>query len=164
MDSFEILNQEAKENGIHVIPYSFKSERIKGLYCDRTIAINDSINTTAEKACILAEELGHYHTSSGNIISQSTIENRKQEHRARLWAYNRQITLTKLIDAYKHGCQSLYEIAEYLGVTIAFLNEAIDCYRQKYGVSITVNGYNIIFIPNLMVGKINNKEEVFYEK
>ena len=79
---------------------------------------------------------------------------RKQERQARLWAYNKQIGLRGLIDAYEHGCQSKYEVAEYLEVTDEFLADCIECYRQKYGIGTTVDNYYIMFIPNLTIGKI----------
>ena len=59
------------------------------------------IETQAEKSCVLAEEIGHYHTSSGNILDQNKVESRKQEYRARLYGYNLKIGLTGLISAYE---------------------------------------------------------------
>ena len=47
-----------------------------------------------------------------------------------------------------------HDVAEYLDVTEEFLQEAIDCYRAKYGECVTVDSYYIMFIPHLMVGKI----------
>ena len=58
-------------NGIEVIHYPFETDRIKGLYCDGTIAISTDMKTDAEKACVLAEELGHHYTTYGNILDQS---------------------------------------------------------------------------------------------
>ena len=92
-------------------------------------------------------------TLTKNIVSFSDSY-RKQERQARLWAYNKQIGLRGLIDAYEHGCQSRYEIAEYLEVTDEFLTDCIECYRQKYGIGATVDNYYIMFIPNLTIGKI----------
>ena len=59
-----------------------------GLISGNRIAIRKDITTTIEKACVLAEELGHHYTTSGNILDQQKISNRKQELRARTWAYN----------------------------------------------------------------------------
>lgn len=154
MNTYERLQDEACGDGIEVVDYPFENERIKGLYCDGIIAIRNNIDTTTEKACVLAEELGHHHTSVGNILDLEDISNRKQERQARLWAYNKQIGLRGLIDAYEHGCQSRYEIAEYLEVTDEFLADCIECYRQKYGIGTTVDNYYIMFIPNLTIGKI----------
>ena len=85
MNTYEKLQDEACKDGIEVIHYPFETDRIKGLYCDGTIAISTDMKTDAEKACVLAEELGHHYTSYGNILDQSDTSNRKQELRARAW-------------------------------------------------------------------------------
>ena len=125
---------------------------LKGLYINGHIAIDAKMSDT-EKACVLAEELGHHYTSYGNILDQSDTSNRKQELRARAWAYNKQIGLLGLIRAYEHGCKDKYEIAEYLDVTEEYLEDCIDCYRDKYGECKTIDNYTIYFIPNLMIFK-----------
>lgn len=154
MNIYENLCQEADADGITVKDYPFESDRIKGLYCDGTIGINKNIDTTAEKTCVLAEELGHYHTTVGNIIEQQTIEDIKQERKARKWAYDKLIGLTGLIRAFEHGCHGKYEIAEYLNVTEEFLQEAVDYYQVKYGRFATVDHYIIRFIPYLVIVKM----------
>lgn len=115
------------------------------------IAINKDIDTSAEKSCVLAEELGHYYTTTGDILDQSTVTNRKQELRARLWAYNKQIGLSGIISACKHGCRNLCEMAEYLDVTEEFLNEALSAYQSKYGISVPIDNYMVFFEPKLAV-------------
>lgn len=55
------LLNEAENECIEVIEISFKG-KTKGLYYNGTIAISESITTTAEKTCVLAEEFGHYYT------------------------------------------------------------------------------------------------------
>lgn len=154
MNMYEQLEKEACEDGIEIIPYDFNSDKIKGLYCDGAIAIRQDIETSAEKACILAEELGHHYTTVGNIIDLDDPRSRKQERQARLWAYNKQIGLLGLIKAYEHGCRSRHETAEFLEVTEQFLQETIDCYRDKYGVGTFVDNYYVSFIPYLAIGKI----------
>ena len=57
---------------------------LKGLYIQNNIAIEKTMNQT-EKLCILAEELGHHKTSVGNILNQTSSNNRKQEYKARIW-------------------------------------------------------------------------------
>lgn len=154
MNIYEHLEEEACRDGIDIIDYEFESKKIKGLYCDNTIGINKNIETVTEKTCILAEELGHHHTSVGCILDQTDNRNRKQERQARLWAYNKMIGLTGLINAFEYGCRNQHEVAEYLNVTEEFLADCIACYRDKYGVCTTIDDYYIMFIPNLVVGKI----------
>lgn len=120
--------------------------RIKG----NRIAIKKDLND-AEKKCTLAEELGHYHTTVGDIMDESSTSNRKQELRARLWGYNKLIGLHGIVSCYKEGCQTAYDMAEHLGVTEEFLLEALQCYRSKYGIYTRFDNYVIYFEPTLSV-------------
>lgn len=151
MNSYEILLSEASENGLVVKekPLKYNNGRIKG----SRVAIRQDLSTSVEKACVLAEELGHHYTTYGNILDQSDASNRKQELRARAWAYNKQIGLLGLIRAYEHGCRNRFEIAEYLEVTEEVLEECLVYYRNKYGVCTNVDNYMVYFIPNLIVMK-----------
>lgn len=123
---------------------------LKGFYYDGNIAIERDMTST-EKTCVLAEELGHHHTTVGDILDQSSAANRKQELRARLWAYNRLIGLHGIISAYKAGCCNAHEVAEYLDVTEEFLQEALKCYRSKYGLYTQFDNYTIFFEPGIAV-------------
>ena len=156
MNAYERLEHKACRDGIDVIEYTFENKTIKGLYCDGTAAIRKDLETTAEKACVLAEELGHHYTSVGNILDQSNPDNRKQERKARLWGYDRLIGLSGIIRAFEYGCRNCYEMADYLGVTEIYLKECIDCYRKKYGISKKIGNYIIYFEPALTVGKITD--------
>lgn len=120
--------------------------RIKG----KRIAIRKNLSNT-EKGCVLAEELGHYHTTVGNILDQSSASNRKQELRARVWAYNKLIGLTGIISSYRHGCSSIHDTAEFLDVTEEFLIEALQYYKSKFGIYTTVDNYVIYFEPTIGV-------------
>lgn len=151
MNSYEILLSEASENGLIVKekPLKYNNGRIKG----SRVAIRQDLSTSVEKACVLAEELGHHYTTYGNILDQSDTSNRKQELRARAWAYNKQIGLLGLIRSYEHGCRNQFEIAEYLEVTEEVLEECLIFYRNKYGMCKAVDNYVVYFIPNLVVMK-----------
>lgn len=152
MNTYEELQDEACKDGIEIIDnHSFKSDRISGLYCNNTIALSKNLKNSAEKACVLAEELGHHYTAAGNILDQSTATNRKQEMRGRIVAYNKLVGLRGIIDAYLHNCQNLFETAEYLGVTEEFLNDSLTYYTNKYGVCTQVDNYVVFFQPNIGV-------------
>ena len=111
------------------------------------IAINRALPTQAEKSCVLAEEIGHHCTSSGDILDQTDIMNRKQEYRARFYGYNLKIGLIGLIKAYEAGCRNLFEMADFLDATEEYLKEAIQCYKSKYGIYAVVDNYIIYFEP-----------------
>ncbi len=53
-----------------------------GRIYNNRIAIRHDLDTV-NKTCTLAEELGHYCTTTGDIIDQEDTSNRKQEYRAR---------------------------------------------------------------------------------
>jgi hypothetical protein len=150
MTKLEELEDEAFNNKVHIIDYSFKSERIKGLYCDGTVALDKTLLQT-EKACVLAEELGHHYTASGNIIDTKNIDARKQELKGRMLSYNKMIGLYGIINSYKRGCYSINDMAEFLDVTEGFLSEALCYYRCKYGVRTIIDNYVIYFEPSLGV-------------
>lgn len=128
-----------------------------GLIKGDRIAIRETIPTQVAKACVLAEELGHHYTSSGIIIDQTSTSNRKQERRARIWAYKKAFELTDLILAFKVGCRNRYEFAEYLEITESFLQEAIDYYKEKYGPYIIQEPY-VIYLDPLGVLELLRKE------
>lgn len=157
--TYEVLLNTADQAGLTVKekPLSESDGLIKG----NRIAIRKDIPTQAEKSCVLAEELGHYFTSAGNILDQTDTVNRRQEYRARLYGYNLQIGLRGIISAHTAGCRNLYEMADYLDITEEYLKEALDCYQSKYGEYVKVDNYMIYFIPSLAVLEIT--DNVIYD-
>lgn len=143
--NYEQLLTVADQNDLTVKEHPLADH--DGLLKGKRIAIRKDIETQAEKSCVLAEELGHHYTSSGDILDQTDVMNQKQEYRARLYGYNLKIGLTGLIRAYEAGCRNLYEMAEFLDATEEYLREAIQCYRSKYGVCTAVDNYVIYFEP-----------------
>lgn len=148
MTTYEDLLIEADKNGLitkeKCLPIS--KGRIKG---DR-IAINRDMPET-EKKCVMAEELGHYYTGTGDILDQSSVSNRKQELRGRVYAYDRLVGLSGIIDAYKNNCKSLYESAKHLDVTEEFLRESLAYYKGKYGPRVNIDNYTIFFEPYIAI-------------
>lgn len=143
--TYEQLLTAADHEGLHVKEQNLINH--DGLLNGKRIAIRSNIETQTEKSCVLAEEIGHHCTSSGDILDQTDIMNRKQEYRARFYGYNLKIGLTGLIRAYEAGCRNFFEMAEYLDTTEEYLKEAFLCYKSKYGVCTAVDNYIIYFEP-----------------
>lgn len=101
-----------------------------GRIFNNRIAIRHDISTV-DKVCTLAEELGHYFTTTGDIIDQTDVSNRKQEYRARMWAYEKLLPIQFFIFAFKHGCRSVHEAAEFLDVSEEFLKECLNAYYNN---------------------------------
>ena len=152
--TYEEFLEEADSMGLIVKEKPLQSG--DGRIFDNKIAIRKDIPTQTEKACVLAEELGHHCTSSGNIMNQNIVFNRQQELRARMYGYNLNVGLIGIAKAFETGCRNLYEMAEFLGVTEEYLTNAIECYRKKYGIFVAVDNYLIYFEPQLSVAKINS--------
>ena len=101
-----------------------------------------------EKRCVLAEELGHYYMTVGNIIDTENSFNMKQEKIARKWAINTLLKPDDLIRAAKSGCEHFAVVAEFLNVTELFLAEALMVFSDKYGAVYKTNEYIIHFNDN----------------
>jgi len=121
----------AECEGVEVFEFELP-ERIKGLYYNNSIVINKRLLTNKERKCVLAEELGHFFTSIGDILNLKIESNRKQEIRARNWAIQKLVPFDELILAHQQGYVSVYELAERFDVTEDFMKEAILFYQRKY--------------------------------
>lgn len=143
--TYEELLIEADENGLITREKNLLAN--KGLIKGNRIAIKKDISTLTEKSCVLAEELGHHYTTTGYILDQDNTSNRKQELKARMWAYDKQVGFSGLIDAFENKCETLHDMADYLDVTEEFLIETLEAYTSKYGLSKKVGNYTIYFEP-----------------
>ena len=153
----ELLTDAGKENIVVTNQFDLSGTRLKGLYCDGTIALNRDMYIESEKTCVLAEELGHHYTTVGDIMDQTNVSNRKQERRARVWAYHKLLSLNDLIDSYKHGCQNQFEIADHLNITEEFLVDCLNYYKEKYGLYVRQDNYLIYFEPLGILNLINER-------
>ncbi|MCY9547312.1 ImmA/IrrE family metallo-endopeptidase [Lysinibacillus xylanilyticus] len=145
MYSYDTLLDECNDLEIEV--YEMDNMKSKGLYGDNVIWINKSLPSISEKCCILAEEVGHHHTTTGDILDLSSVENRKQELKARAWAYERLIPFSKIIQAHKLHITNRYELSEFLNVTEDFLDDALDWYKSKFGLYVSIDNFTICFEP-----------------
>lgn len=75
--TYENLLQEAADENVYVIEDAPFQSLADGLIRNDVIGINRTVRQSTKRACVLAEELGHYHTTVGDIIDQSSDANRK---------------------------------------------------------------------------------------
>lgn len=127
---------------------------VKGLYFDNIIVLHNKIETSSERNSILAEELGHYFTSSGNILDQSSLKAQKQESSARRWAAEQLIKPSRLIDAFNAGVSNRWELSQFLDVTESFIADSLIHMKSVYGEKLTINDYTIHFDPLWIFKKI----------
>lgn len=164
MSKLDLLYDIAAMENIHI----YFADSIPGYQADalyiskeglRIITIIKSIKNDLIKLTeVLAEELGHYFTSTGNNIDVTNyfekIKVDKCEKKAIQWAYTHLVTFEDLIDAFSAGARTVYELSEFIGVSEKFLLDAINFYKDKYGTEyITLDNYAITFVPHLMILK-----------
>ncbi|UAS05277.1 ImmA/IrrE family metallo-endopeptidase [Staphylococcus pseudintermedius] len=135
-----------QNNSIPIIETNRLPEFQSGLYINGQIFIKDDISTH-QKHAVLAEEIAHYKYTYGNILDQSNMLNRKFELKARRLANESVITLRGLINAFNYGVQNIYDLATYFEVTKDFVLDAIQHYKQKYGLRTRYGKYIIEFEP-----------------
>ena len=115
MTKYEELLEIALQENVKVYEkYDLSGTRLKGLYCDGVIALDKDIETQTERACVLAEELGHHYTTVGDITDLTSMNNQKQELKARLTAYDDRVGLLGIIRAYNARRTAPDEMAEFL--------------------------------------------------
>lgn len=148
MKHLELL-KEAEENRLKLYRYSM-DKTVRGLCIGNNIILNKDIDSIKEFNCILAEEIGHYKTTVGDITSPG-VNNARQELRARAYAYDKLIGLEGLVEAWDADCRSINEAAEYLSVTEDFFKAALEYYRGKYGVQTSYKDRLVTLIPCLKV-------------
>ena len=125
-------------------------ENMKGLYVEQShtkiILLSKNIETDRERKCVLAEEIGHYESTVGDILDQDILINRKQELTARRIAYEKLLPLDQIIAA--HETSTTYEeLLDILDVTHEFYDEAMNYYNNKHGIYTEYKGYFVKFNP-----------------
>lgn len=130
-NTYEEMIIESFRNGAEVLEVDLGTNKKCGYCYGNLIIINKSV-TEREKRCILVEELGHLHTTVGDITDLTNINSVKQEEIARRWGYRLLIPLEKLIALSKTNLKYDYEVAEELDVTIPFLNACVEYYKCIY--------------------------------
>lgn len=131
MNEFEAL-LDMVSNEVPVIEGPLLEKGYEGLYRHGRIYLDKNLPTTRKKERLM-EEYGHHKTSVGNIINYDSIENRKQEVRARQHALEVLVPLDRLIECSIAGLKYNYECAEFLDVEVDVLNDALRYYSAKYG-------------------------------
>ena len=152
MREYDDLLINANKQGFSIVEIDLGTDTPCGKCIGNTIYINNRI-TTKEKACILAEEIGHYYLTVGDITNQMDINNKKQELKARRYGYSLLIEPDDIIHAVKKGCNNRYEIADYLNISEEFFEKLIQDYKKPYGMGVLVRKYYLQLEPNLGIIK-----------
>ncbi len=151
MNLYEQWLQKADDIGLRVVESVPFESQAKGLICGDCIGLNQNIETTAEKACVLAEEVIHSQVNVGNIRDQRISSNKKQERITRKILHHHLADLRIIVSLMKSGYKEVNDIAEKMGITESFLSEAIAGYKEEYGVFLQLEDDVLFLEPTLIL-------------
>ena len=133
MDRFEELENEAYSLGIQVIETEMTVPGMDAAFLnlsgEERIFLRHG-GTLRERACWIAEELGHHHTGQTQILRYRCVDAWRAEARARRWAHKRLLSPDAIRTA-AQNTDDIYEIAEALDVSVEFLQESIDDFQSR---------------------------------
>ena len=99
------------------------------------IALAENLSERDEKTK-LAHELGHCEYGGFyNYHSRFSVRS-KVEKKANRWAYIHVLPITEISRAISKGNRSIWELAEYFGVTEEFMADAVRFYTEQLGEKI----------------------------
>ena len=94
------------------------------------IAMDPHLPSEAAERVHLSHELGHCVTGSFYCRHAKQDLRQRHENRADKWAIRKLIPVAELDDAVAAGHTQLWDLAEYFGVTEAFMRKAVSLYTH----------------------------------
>ena len=110
-----------------------KSDILDGLCIEvekRCIVLINKHRTVLEQTVALAEEIGHYLRTHGDIVRQETVTQRKGERYGREFSYQMLLPVGDVETAFEDGVRDLGELSERFGLPCEFVREAILHYQH----------------------------------
>ena len=92
-------------------------------------------------------KLAHHDITYGDILDTNELWKWKFEHKARRLGFEKIIPLQNIVQAYQSGVHNKYELSNYLDVSEGYIDEVLEHYQQKYGLSTWYENYLIKFNP-----------------
>lgn len=125
----------AEQHGTRVYWYDLQTAESLSLPLEDgscAIAMNPwRMPTLADETVKLAHELGHCETGAFYNRFAARDIRQKHENRANKWAYKKLVPEDELWKAARQGYREPWELAEYFGVTEAFLHGALKFYKSQ---------------------------------
>ena len=132
-DLNEVYKDFEKEN-ITVLPFRFQHLKSVSLGDEKVVGIDRSkIDGCAEEYTILIHEKGHFDSGAFYTASSPYLLKEQAERRADRAAILRYIPLEELRECLAAGMVEIWDLAEYFGVTEAFMRKCVEYYRDTLG-------------------------------
>jgi Domain of unknown function (DUF955). len=136
LNRLEELEAYAESLGIVIDDSTLQKEHsLDGLYIEvggNCIVLVNRHRTQACQYVALAEEIGHFFRSTGNIVKLSTVAQRKSENAGKAWAIEFLLPICKFTySALFHRCKTAADFAAVHDFPVEFVAEAIAYYQRK---------------------------------
>jgi len=125
----------------------------KGWINNETIYLHPEQDSTTLNNTV-AEEISHYLTGTGDISRQETLEEKKQENKARNLGATLLVTLQDIVDCYHQQLVTYQECADFLDIPLSTLKRAVSVYANKSDGKIKYSHCTICF-------RLNGTIEIF---
>lgn len=102
----------------------------------------------------LAEEIGHWQTTAGDITETNTLYDQRQETEARQAGYMMIVGLDGLIECFNKGITTPWDLSDYFECSIDYIWSALNTYKVKYGENFDYKGYNFDLRRGFNMAKI----------
>ncbi|MBF2440384.1 hypothetical protein [Listeria seeligeri] len=112
--------------------------------------------TESQLKCTIVEEVMHWQYTAGDIVDLHSISDIKQEKFARRKAHEYLLSIETLALCYDLGYRSYYDVACFLNITESFLVEAVENYREKYGLMHHTGNFIINFGSSIQIFEEDN--------
>ena len=133
-EELEGLYDFAEGQGIKVYEYDMPKYGAMSIMDEKGrcfIGIDKEKKSKSEQKTMLLHELGHCLTGAFYNMYTPFCLRTKCERRANEWAIENYLPYDRLIDAYKSGISTDYELAQYFEVSEQFVRMAKEYYLQK---------------------------------
>ena len=139
-DLNEVYKDFEKEN-ITVLPFRFQHLKSVSLGDEKVVGIDRSkIDGCAEEYTILIHEKGHFDSGAFYTASSPYLLKEQAERRADRAAILRYIPLEELRECLAAGMVEIWDLAEYFGVTEAFMRKCVEYYRDTLECLFNLSG------------------------
>ncbi|MFV0560268.1 MAG: ImmA/IrrE family metallo-endopeptidase [Enterococcus sp.] len=124
---------------------------VEGYYRNGIIYIDSSIGYPRKRE-ILAEEYGHYKTTCGNILHQTSADDRKQEMVARNLSAALLVQPKDILRCFESGYKQIWECAEFLEISVETFTSAVKVYANQFEFLELNDNYTLWFKEDGTVG------------
>ncbi|WP_088815676.1 MULTISPECIES: hypothetical protein [Listeria] len=138
----------------------YENTGLLGAYRNGHVLLDKHQQTNSKKV-VVYEEFMHHEATTGIILDENRIENKKQENYTRQLTYKHFLGWETIIYCWNMGFTYYHEVAEFLNITEEFIIEAIEFYKSKYGTMYKHKDYYIFLGSVIEIYKEDTSNQLY---